>query len=218
VAQHSVSFDPEEPGELDTHFPGEPLPESLDRAVRKRQMEFLAGRQCARQAIAACAPDHAGAPIPIGSRREPIWPDAVVGSITHVHRFASAAVARRTDASGIGLDVELVMADALAADVLASIATPDEVAAIARATGWTTARALTVVFSAKETIFKCLHSQVGRYFDFLDAAIDEVDPVAGRFRAHLIATLTPSLAAGHRLEGSFEQDEHRVCTAMVLPP
>lgn len=218
VAQFSVSFDPDEPASLAEQFPNEPLPESLDRAVRGRQVEFLAGRHCARRAIGACAPEHAGTPIPIGANREPLWPAAVVGSITHVRGFASAAVARRSDASGIGLDVELVMADALATDILASIATPDEVAAIAAATGWSTARALTMAFSAKETIFKCLHAQVGRYFDFLEASIDEVDPATGTFRGHLVATLTPGLPAGHQLEGRFEQDERRVATAIVLPP
>ena len=218
VAQASVSFDPDEPGDLATHFPDQPLPESLKSAVRKRQMEFLAGRHCARRAIGACAPDHAGAPIPIGPGREPVWPAPVVGSITHVRGFASAAVARRSDASGIGLDVELIMTDALALDVLASIATPAELAAIVGATGWSTARALTVVFSAKETIFKCLHAHVGRYFDFLDASIDELDPASGTFQGHLVVTLTPGLPGGHRLEGRFQQDEHRVVTAMLLPP
>jgi enterobactin synthetase component D len=216
VAQHSVLFDPSEPGDLADWFPGVALPDALARAVRKRQAEFLAGRFCAREALARCAPEHANAPIPIGPQREPLWPPGIVGAITHAHGFASVAVARAGLARGVGLDAERIMRDEQAEEVAGHIAAPNELAAIARATGWSNAVALTAIFSAKETVFKCLSPQVGRYFDFRDAWVDAFE--RGHFTVRLLTTLTPSLREGHALEGRYELGEGTIVTAMVLAP
>ena len=218
MAQHSVAFDWDDATDLAEQFPGVALPDSLGRAVRKRQAEFLAGRYCVREAMRACGPEHADLLIAVGRNREPVWPEGIVGAITHTHHFASAALARSRDARGIGLDAELVMTDDLATRLLDKIATLDEASAVARKTGWGTGLALTVIFSAKETVFKCLYPQVGRYFGFHAAVIDVLDPDAGRFSARLLETLTPSLAAGLVLEGRFERDARSVCTAMILTP
>lgn len=218
VAQYSVSFDPEDPGDLAGEFPGVALPETLNRAVRKRQAEFLAARYCAREAMRTIAPEHGEAVIGIGKHREPLWPGGIVGAITHMHRFASVAVARRADAIGIGLDAERIMTEKLAGELLESIAARDEVAGLIEETGWSTAVVLTLVFSAKETIFKCLYPQVGRYFDFRDARILSIDPAGGRFAARLVTALTGELVEGYPMEGRFERSEGQVCTAMVVSP
>jgi enterobactin synthetase component D len=217
VAQYSLALDPEDPTDLVRQFPGIALPGSLNVAVRKRQMEFLAGRYCAREALRRLAPELADAPIAIGPNREPVWPPAVVGAITHVQHFASVAVARASDARGIGLDIERVMADELARSLVKNIAAPDEVAHLVGATGWSIASVLTLVFSAKETIFKCLYPEVRRYFDFRDASVLAIEPGPRRFSARLLRSIGPGWPAGALLEGRFERDERLVCTAMVLP-
>jgi len=185
--------------------------------VRKRQMEFLAGRYCAREALRSFAPECAEVPIGSGRDRAPLWPCGIVGAITHTHHFASVAVARASETRGLGLDAERLMAEAVAERVLDHIAAPDEVSALVRATGWSTATVLTVIFSAKETVFKCLYAEVQRYFDFRDASVIAIDPAAGLWSARLLTTLTPTLQAGHALDGRFECDGTSVCTAMALP-
>jgi enterobactin synthetase component D len=216
VAQHSVLFDPEDARDFARQFPGVALPAALRRAVRKRQTEFLAGRHCVREALRGCAPEHADVAVGIGAQREPLWPDGIVGAITHAHGFASAAVARAADARGIGLDAERLMPEEQAREVLGQVAAPDEVAALVEATGWSAARVLTGVFSAKETIFKCLYGEVRRYFDFREAWVDAFDLDEGTFRAHLLVTLTGALRAGYALRGTIEIGEGSVCTGMVL--
>ena len=52
-----------------------------------------------------------------------------------------------------------------------------------------------VVFSAKETLFKCLYAEVGRYFDFRDALVDALDAASGRFNVRLLVPLTPRLGS-----------------------
>jgi enterobactin synthetase component D len=218
VAQCSVEFDPQDSTDLAEQFPGIPLPVSMVRAVRKRQTEFLAGRYCVREALRACAPEHAEAIVGTGPDREPLWPPGIVGAITHTHHFASAAVARARDVRGIGLDAERLMTDHLAARVLSQIAATDEISALVSLSQWSTSEVLTVVFSAKETLFKCLYREVRRYFDFRDASVIAVDKELGRFSVRLLVTLTPALPAGSTFDGRFERDEGSVCTAMVLPP
>ena len=179
----------------------------------KRRLEFLAGRYCVREALRAIGHDDTG-PIGIGPDRSPRWPPGIVGTITHTSRYASAAVARATDARGLGLDVQPMIADDVADRVRDLIAAPEELEALA-STGWNMSVLLTAVFSAKEAVFKCLYAQVGRYFDFRDAAVTSID-VIGRISVVLHSTLTAELHAGYELHGRFERDESRFATAMVL--
>jgi 4'-phosphopantetheinyl transferase EntD len=44
--------------------------------------------------------------IGIGADRTPIWPDGLVGSISHCDGFCGAVVARSSDLCGIGFDAE----------------------------------------------------------------------------------------------------------------
>src|SRR3954466_8638481 len=79
----------------DPKEPSSPLfPEELPliaSAVEKRRLEFGRGRQCARAALRRLGvPD---GPLPSGSQREPLWPAAAIGSITHTEGLCVAAVA-----------------------------------------------------------------------------------------------------------------------------
>jgi enterobactin synthetase component D len=218
VAQHTVLFDVDESTNPSHQFPGVVLPASLANAAPKRQAEFLAGRFCVREALRECAPEHAHSAIAIGPDRAPLWPPGIVGAITHTDGFASVAVARAVHARAIGLDAERIIADDRAECLLESIADRCEVAAIARATGWSIGTALTAVFSAKETVFKCLYAEARRYFDFRDARLDALGPYEGKFHARLLTTIAPSLPAGQVITGRFSVGPRIVYTAMVLPP
>jgi enterobactin synthetase component D / holo-[acyl-carrier protein] synthase len=75
-------------------------------AAPKRRREFALGRACARAALAALGHD----PVSIGRRENgaPLWPDGLVGSITHTSGYAAALVAKAAHFSGVGLDAERV--------------------------------------------------------------------------------------------------------------
>ncbi|HEY2518422.1 MAG TPA: 4'-phosphopantetheinyl transferase superfamily protein [Polyangiaceae bacterium] len=216
VAQHTLAFEAT-PGDPQALFPDEELPASLASAVPKRRLEFLAGRYCARQALRRCSVNQAADPIAVGPHREPVWPAGIVGTITHAHGYASAAVARATDLKSLGLDAESWMDAERAVELSAMIAAEPEIAVVQGGLGLSFARALTLIFSAKEAIFKCLFPEVGRYFDFRDAAVISANE-PGAFSAELLVPLAPSLPAGWRLDGRFEFDEQGVRTGtMVLP-
>lgn len=218
VAQSSMVF--EESALPHEQFPDLLLPTSLETAVNKRKNEFLAGRWCSRAALRRCAPELAHCPIDIGPHRAPLWPVGIVGAITHTDGFASVAVARTTEARGIGIDAEVVINNVVAMRIAHYIATEDELSAAMSAGGIGPGLALTIVFSAKETLFKALYPHVGRYFDFSAARLERIDPGDGCFQVRLLSDLTSEWTAGSVFDGNYEVNSRGlkdlVCTAMVV--
>jgi 4'-phosphopantetheinyl transferase EntD len=174
------------PGE--TVFPGEE--DLIAKAVDVRRREFVTGRRCAREALAALG--HPAAPIRPGPGRDPQWPAGVVGSITHCAGYRAAAVAPDAVVAGIGIDAEPNAA--LPEGVARAVTVPDELpqlAALDRAhpeIHWGR-----LLFSAKESVYKAWYPLTGRWLGFEDARVT-IDAVSRTFTAHL-------LAAGTRRDG-----------------
>jgi 4'-phosphopantetheinyl transferase EntD len=151
-------------------------------AVEKRRREFSTGRACARDALGQL-----GVPpreILSGPRGEPLWPEGVVGSITHCDGFRGCAVARRSDFAAIGIDAEV---DAALPDgLLGDIALPEErraLAALARenpAPSWDR-----LLFSIKESVYKAWFPLAGRWLGFEDAQV-AIDRGSRSFTARLL--------------------------------
>ena len=159
------------------------LPEEeavLERGIPKRRREFTIGRSCARTALAELK--FPPGPILPGSHREPTWPAGAVGSITHCREYCAAAVAPASRFASIGIDAE-VHAE-LPEGVLERISVPEERARLeARAGGGTWWE--TVLFSAKESVFKAWFPLARRWLGFEDACVD-LDPEEGTFHARLL--------------------------------
>lgn len=191
------------------------LPPSLARAVPKRQAEFIAGRWCARLAMQQLELEPVE--IAIGKDRAPVWPEQLRGSITHagpgedLSAIACCALAFARDYRGIGVDIENLMAETTVAETQAMIVDAQERALLlAQDASWPWL--LTLVFSAKESLFKALYPAVGRYFDFLDARLVELDLSAQRISFELNVPLAPQLPAGFRIDGQFVTRGPRVLT------
>ena len=92
------------PGNPDLLLPTEAA--HLGRAVPTRVQEFAAGRLCARRALAELG--IVDFPLRAADDRQPIWPGAVVGSITHTSGFCAAVIAERARIVALGLDTEVV--------------------------------------------------------------------------------------------------------------
>ncbi len=69
-----------------------------------RLRELENGRLFARRALAGLGVT--AADLPIGDDRAPRWPEGIVGSLTHAGRVVAAAVARETEVSALGIDLE----------------------------------------------------------------------------------------------------------------
>lgn len=183
--------------------------------MHRRREEHRAGRYCADRALSrlsVVSPQ----PLERGPLGEPVWPAGVVGSITHSERFASAAVSVDPTLRGLGIDSELILSLQTCSEIASTIAVPEERSRTIEMTGLSAHRALTLLFSAKEALFKCVAPLVGFYFDFLDAELVHVDPSSRRLRLQLSRTLAGGLEAGTSIDGGYAFSGGHVHTHAVL--
>ncbi|HWS37588.1 MAG TPA: 4'-phosphopantetheinyl transferase superfamily protein [Actinoplanes sp.] len=164
----------------ETVFPGEE--DLIVKASDGRRREFLTGRRCAREALAALGLP--AVPIRPGPRREPLWPAGVVGSITHCAGYRAAAVARTADVTGLGVDAEPHAP--LPPRVLGAVTAPGDVERLGVLTaGDPSVHWDRLLFSAKESVYKVWYPLTGRWLGFEEAAL-EIDPERGTFTARIL--------------------------------
>jgi enterobactin synthetase component D len=190
------------------------------RAVAKRRAEFLAGRWAARQALAALGIEA------IPGRDEaglPRWPEEVIGSITHGGDRALSAVARRAEVRSLGIDAERLMPSA-SPELCRRICDEAELARLERALSRPGHHALTLAFSAKESLYKCLHPLIGKFMDFHAARVTSVTRqgesgyVRGELTLELCVDWSSEFACGRRFRAPFVLADEHVETAVVLGP
>jgi enterobactin synthetase component D len=212
AAQCSVILDP---GLSSATFNEIAIPDELRHALPKRQLQFRAGRYCAQQALRKLHPGERDAVIGRTPEGAPIWPEAIVGSITHTDEYASAAVALARDTQGLGIDTQRVISSQQAERISSLVLLPAEAAQPRGAIAdhvW-----VTLVFAAKEALFKCVYPLVGRFFHYPDAALIEVDVRTGVLRLALERSLSPEFGAGRTIEGRFQLDGPLVHVGVWLP-
>lgn len=140
----------------------------ITNAVAKRRAEFSTVRACADRALRALGlPRPPQVPGPGGM---PPWPAGVVGSMTHCAGCFAAAVAPASTFRSLGIDAEPRVA--LPEGVLESISSAGERAALdalrkqAPGITWDT-----ILFSAKESVYKAWYPLAGTPLDFTDGSI-----------------------------------------------
>lgn len=175
----------------------------------RREAEFRAGRACAREAMSRVGIRNW--PLIPAATREPQWPRGIVGSITHSGTYCAAAVARDDGCAGIGIDVET--ADRVSEDLAPVICTRGEQAALDQYKSFSRSGLLTLVFSAKESVFKAVFPGTRVFLEFDDVEI-ELEPEDGTFRAH---GQTPELERLlSRIDGRFAVGQLNLATTAVL--
>lgn len=187
--------------------------ELVRSAVPRRRREFATGRHCARLALAELGLP----PAPVlRDGRAPVWPDGVVGSITHCDGYRAAAVARSELVATVGIDAE--PHEPLPDGVARLVTLPkerDRIGEIARSepgTHWDR-----VWYSAKESVYKAWSPLAHGWLDFSDVIVD-VDADGG-----FVALLSKPLPLGDgrsagELPGTWLARDGLVLTAVVLLP
>jgi enterobactin synthetase component D len=185
-------------------------PEPIARSVRKRRAEFFYGRLCAKAAMAAIGmPGQVG----VGAQREPRWPAATVGSISHSDTIAAAAVAPAGDCGGVGIDLAERIAPAGVEELIGIVVSKREHGYLCSlGAQQDIALCLTVVFSAKETFFKAVYNLVREYFDFDAIEVIEVDFGASLVLFEFRQTLCAAIQAGGRCAIPFALLDQHVLT------
>jgi len=188
------------------------LKPEITHAVIKRRAEFVAGRSLARHALQQLGADDSV--VDIDKHRAPVWPAGFVGSISHTDTLAVCAVARCQDIERLGVDIEEYIADEMAYFVFASVVTEAERVLFDQYPLYRHAL-LTVIFSAKESLFKALFPVVGHYFGFEVARLKEINFSAGTLVMELTTDLMPELAVGRCFNGQFRLHDSYVFTMIM---
>ena len=208
-------FDPESFDAARWRASGWRPPLGLERASRRRQAECFHGRKAAFEALAAMGVTCND--LPVASHGGPEWPPGCVGGISHCAGLAVAVVAPQSRLRYLGVDVEHVARgedlaalrqftmDALELDLIDAFTDGIDAAALA-----------TAVFSAKESLYKAVRADVGRFFDFDAAQVRHIDLHAGLMTLYLTENLGHAFPAGMNFAVRFEHlDESTLLTLLA---
>jgi 4'-phosphopantetheinyl transferase EntD len=177
-------------------------------AVPERRREFTSVRVCARKALrrlgcppVPLVPDAAGAPV---------WPQGVVGSMTHCRGSRAAAVAPAERWQSVGVDAEPRLP--LPAGVLEAISLPEErewLRALGRSHSeipWDR-----LLFSTKVAVYKVWSPLTARRLEFEQARVT-LRP-DGSYLAELLVPRPPF----RTLIGRWSAGEEYLVTAAAVP-
>ncbi|HEU5058973.1 MAG TPA: 4'-phosphopantetheinyl transferase superfamily protein [Kofleriaceae bacterium] len=182
-------------------------------AVDKRRREFAAGRALARQALARLGVPAEACRLEPDEHGLPRWPAGLVGSITHAGGWCAAAVARAGEVRSLGIDGEDLARAPGRPDWLHLVLRPAERDALADLDPDAVGPRALLIFSAKESFYKCQFPLTRARLGFQDAEV-VVRPDRGAFDLECAVPL-PGLP--RRWSGRFAVTERLVLTAVELP-
>lgn len=178
----------------------------------KRRAEFVAGRICADQSLRKMG-IIAEFPLPVRNRL-PVWPHGASGSISHCSAMAVAMTAIKSGYSALGIDVEPLIDPGIALEIQESVCRNDELAGLERYMPCRT-RSLTMLFSAKEALYKALFPLAGQFKDFHSAEFCACE--AGSLVLRLTHDWTSRWRAGTKVKIRYAWLGQTVISAVCMP-
>lgn len=188
------------------------LPPLIRSAVPKRQREYYAGRLCARQALTAAGCLEIGV-LSIGDDRLPQWPQGWRGSISHSGQWAMAIVATVDCNIALGIDVQRIESLDRMRMIGPLIAEADELRCLASMMALP--RAYSLLFSAKESLFKALYPHVRKYQNFDEARLIQAKDGVLCFK--LSNMWAPAWPSGTHIRVTYTSSTAYVMTAACIP-
>lgn len=209
--EHDVVVEFGAPSELELEarpFPDEEV--AIARAVASRKQQYRATRALAHRAFERLG---------LGRRalvnhddRSPLWPDGLVGSLTHTDAFCAVCVARSSEYRSLGIDAE--GADRVTTDLFSRVLTQRERALVLSLPASEQRGLATLFFSAKESLYKCQFPLSRRFLGFEDVEI-ALDLDAGTFSSRILKQV-PALPEPSGFDGRFVRDAQHVVTSCAL--
>ena len=185
---------------------------SIRHAVARRRQQFIGGRVLARAAMTRLGAEPQS--VPAGPDRAPVWPPGLVGSITHSETWCAAAVARADEVGSIGIDIE--EAGVVGAELWSTVCTASELKWLRMLPQADRANGATILFSAKEAVFKAQYPLTGRMLDHQQVEI-RIAADQGRFVSEVAKAQEDGASASETLEGRVLVSNGFVATSVVIP-
>lgn len=187
---------------------GYEIPYRLKKAVFKRQNEFAAGRLCAIDALRGLLGEFDGE-IKQDEYCRPVWPNHVIGSISHTDQYSVALVDHKGKFLSLGADIEHIDPSKEKLDSIKSLVMTDiENSLLNKFTGDDDEFILNIpyiIFSAKESLFKCINPLINIIFDFKDVETVDIDFNKNKIKLTLLKQIggNHELLRGQNLTGHF---------------
>jgi len=185
--------------------------ECISKAVLKRRREFTAGRLCAREVLFRLGVDNF--PLLVGPGRAPRWPENIVGSISHCHNLCVVAAAKDKGIKGLGVDVEV--AGPLEISVKNLVCSEKEKQWIADTPPLIVADLAKIIFSAKESLYKCLFPFTRTPLDFMDVQI-VLNTQTGEFEVELFNEQAADYVKQYNLSGRYFCSDDYIFTGVEI--
>ena len=144
--------------------------------------------------------------LPSSKHGSPTWPPGWLGSISHKNGHVAVALSKEQALIGIGIDVEACgkihgrlesrivdLEESKLIDMYENVFSREDL--------------LALVFSFKESIFKCVFPLGLKMFYFHDAKLEDIDLSRNVVRARLKMDASPQTLSGTLLEGHFQYRE-----------
>jgi len=159
------------------------LPEEqvlVANAISRRQQEFATGRWLSRKGLQYFGlPDE---PIKMGKLRNPVWPESIIGTISHDGEICAVALMREQKQMEKNIGVDLIhlsqRTDKINNLISMFMANADELSAVTTLN--MTVDPAVLLFSIKESVIKAMSFQLDDFIDMRQIEIYRTDKL--RFR------------------------------------
>ena len=199
----------------DQDFPLLPEEQAIAESFgsQKRRAEFTLGRICAHEALSRFGLE--SEPILKNPEtREPCWPDSVWGSITHSAGFAAVAVGLKKEIKGVGIDLES-FSRSVDFNIRRLVCVDSELEWLESLPTKQANRALRIIFSAKESIFKCIYPGTKTYLTFKDAEVSVSEPEKN-FSFTIFKSCSGIIKQGFPHHGRYSEMDNMLLTSVYI--
>ena len=180
---------------------------------QKRRTEFTLGRIYAHGTLSRFGLE--SEPILRNTEtREPTWPDSVWGSITHSAGFAAVAVGLKKEIKGVGIDLES-FSRSVDFKIRRHVCVDSELEWLESLPTKQANRALRIIFSAKESIFKCIYPGTKTYLSFKDAAVS-VNETEKNFSFIIFKSFPGIIQHGIPHHGRYSEIDKTLLTSVYI--
>ncbi|WP_319777247.1 4'-phosphopantetheinyl transferase superfamily protein [Maridesulfovibrio sp.] len=180
-------------------------------AIDERKAEFCGGRICAHQALKKLGVLQGQ--ILQNKDRSPLWPENVVGSISHTKGYCAAAVACARELKGIGLDLEID--SPLDWKLSGLVCSTNELARLKAYPPNERCKLAKIIFSVKEAAFKCQFPSTKEFIDYNQAEIS-LDVGKGSFRVEVMGKSLSTAEICSKIRGRYELADGYIISGAVL--
>ncbi|MBI2601579.1 MAG: 4'-phosphopantetheinyl transferase superfamily protein [Deltaproteobacteria bacterium] len=129
----------------------------------------------------------------------PVWPEGIRGSVSHKNGHVVVVTSSEQGYPDLGIDIEIPAK--ISPSIQSHICHTDDLALLTNSER-SHQDVLSLIFSAKESLFKYCYPRSQTWFGFQDARIIEIGWAEKSFSIQLLKAL-PSFPSGSKFKGSF---------------